>query len=32
VAQWWEDGHRRERALGRISKMTKAQAILASLA
>jgi integrase len=26
IAQWWEDGHRRKRTLGRISRMTKAQA------
>ncbi len=26
IAQWWEDGHRRKRTLGRASVMTKAQA------
>lgn len=26
VAQWWEDGHRRKRTLGRVSQMTKAEA------
>ncbi len=26
IAQWWEDGHRRKRTLGRVSKMTKTQA------
>ena len=26
VAQWWEDGHRRKRTLGRIGKMTKTEA------
>ena len=26
VVQWWEDGHRRKRTLGRASHMTKAQA------
>jgi integrase len=26
IAQWWEDGHRRKRTLGRISQVTKAQA------
>ena len=26
VAQWWEDGHRRKRTLGLISKMTKTDA------
>jgi integrase len=26
IAQWWEDGHRRKRTLGRCSEMTKAQA------
>jgi integrase len=26
VAQWWEDGHRRKRTLGRLGQMTKAQA------
>jgi integrase len=26
IAQWWEDGHRRKRTLGRIKKMTKTQA------
>ena len=26
VVQWWEDGHRRKRTLGRASQMTKAQA------
>ena len=26
IAQWWEDGHRRKRTLGRIHHMTKAQA------
>src|SRR5215468_384311 len=25
IAQWWEDGHRRKRTLGRVSKMTKTQ-------
>jgi integrase len=25
-AQWWEDGHRRKRSLGKVSKMTKAKA------
>ena len=33
VVQWWEDGHRRKRTLGRIGQMTKteAQAELASI-
>ena len=33
VAQWWDDGHRRKKTLGLISKMTKAdaQAELASI-
>ena len=26
IAQWWQDGHRRKRTLGKASKMTKAQA------
>ncbi len=26
IAQWWEDGHRRKRTLGRIKEMSKAQA------
>ncbi len=26
IAQWWEDGHRRKRTLGRCSQLTKAQA------
>src|SRR5580658_4615993 len=26
IAQWWEDGHRRKRTLGCVSKMAKAQA------
>jgi integrase len=26
IAQWWEDGHRRKRTLGRVSTLTKAQA------
>ena len=26
VAQWWEDGHRRKRTLGLISKITKTDA------
>jgi hypothetical protein len=26
IAQWWEDGHRRARTLGRVSKMTKSEA------
>jgi integrase len=26
IAQWWEDGHRRKRTLGRTGQMTKAQA------
>lgn len=26
IAQWWEDGHRRKRTLGCVSKMPKAQA------
>ncbi len=26
IAQWWEDGHRRKRTLGSVSKMPKAQA------
>src|SRR5215471_5486542 len=26
VAQWWEDGHRRSKVLGRCSEMTKGQA------
>lgn len=26
IAQWWEEGHRRKRTLGRTSKLTKAQA------
>jgi len=26
IAQWWEDGHRRNKSLGRVSKMTKAEA------
>jgi len=26
IAQWWEDGHRRKRTLGRVSQMTKTQA------
>jgi len=26
IAQWWENGHRRKRALGRIAEMTKTQA------
>ena len=26
VAQWWEDGHRRKRMLGRVGQMTKAEA------
>jgi integrase len=25
ISQWWEDGHRRKRTLGRVSQMTKAQ-------
>lgn len=27
IAQWWEDGHRRKRTLGRITKMTKSEAV-----
>jgi integrase len=26
IAQWWEDGHRRKRTLGRINRVAKAQA------
>lgn len=26
VAQWWEDGHRRKRTLGRLGDISKAQA------
>lgn len=26
IAQWWEDGHRRKRTLGRVNAMTKTQA------
>jgi integrase len=26
IGQWWEDGHRRKRTLGRVSKVAKAQA------
>lgn len=26
IAQWWEDGHRRKRTLGRVSQMTKSEA------
>src|SRR5438105_4825233 len=26
IAQWWQDGHRRKKTLGRAAKMTKAQA------
>jgi integrase len=26
IAQWWQDGHRRKRTLGKATKMTKAQA------
>ena len=26
IAQWWEDGHRRKRTLGRVSTVKKAQA------
>lgn len=26
IAQWWEDGHRRKRTLGRLNKVAKAQA------
>ena len=26
IAQWWEDGHRRNKSLGRMSKLTKSQA------
>ena len=26
IAQWWQDGHRRKKTLGKASKMTKAQA------
>ena len=26
IAQWWEDGHRRKRTLGRVSAMTKTEA------
>ena len=26
VAQWWEDGHRRNKVLGKVSKLTKSQA------
>src|SRR5262249_54777649 len=26
VGQWWEDGHRRNRVLGLVSKMTKTEA------
>lgn len=26
IAQWWEDGHRRKRTLGRVSKVAKAHA------
>ena len=28
IAQWWEDGHRRKRTLGRVLEMTKAKAQL----
>ena len=27
IAQWWDDGHRRKRTLGRVSKMSKTQAV-----
>jgi len=27
IAQWWEDGHRRNRILGRVSMLTKAEAM-----
>lgn len=27
VAQWWEDGHRRKRTLGKVAKMTKTDAL-----
>jgi hypothetical protein len=27
VAQWWEDGHRRNKVLGMVSSMTKSQAL-----
>ena len=26
IAQWWEDGHRRNRTIGRVSLMTKTEA------
>ena len=26
VAQWWEDGHRRNKTVGRVSEMTKSEA------
>src|SRR6266436_4981251 len=26
IAQWWEDGHRRKRTLGRVKDMTKTRA------
>jgi hypothetical protein len=26
IAQWWEDGHRRNRTIGRVSMMTKTEA------
>ena len=26
IAQWWEEGHRRNRTIGRVSQMTKAEA------
>ena len=26
IAQWWDDGHRRKRTLGRVSQVPKAQA------
>ena len=26
IAQWWEDGHRRKRTLGRVKEMTKTRA------
>src|SRR5438046_1178148 len=26
IAQWWEDGHRRNRTIGRVSQMTKTEA------
>src|ERR1700730_15603735 len=26
IAQWWEDGHRRKRTLGKVSQVPKAQA------